>query len=155
MALWHKRVLIHSLIWVVATAGFLAFSLADDGPAGLIKGTPRRNVAAAFVIGGLGLHFLTRHLTRKRIIDGVPQVDERDVEVERKSSEIALGITVAGVFIGAMGLNDFFAGEGTVPANWLWFMAWSTMILSHLSQALTAVVMYSGVFGRTVDHAEG
>ena len=154
MALWHKRVLIQALIWSVAAAGFLSFSFAGDGPAWLIKHSPRRNAAAGFVGGALALHMTVRYFTRNRKDAPEPLVDERDEEINRKSSEIALGLTVAGVFLGAVALNDAFAEPGAVPAGWLWFLAWSTMLLSHLSQALTAVVMYSGVFERNPEHAE-
>jgi hypothetical protein len=155
MTLWHKRALILALVWLVASAGFLAFSLAEDGPAGLIKDSSRRNWAAVFVGSGIALQMVVRIGTRKRADAPVPQVDERDESIHRQSSEIALGLTMAGVFVLCIVLNDTFAETGNVPANWLWFVAWATMAFAHLSQSLVAVVMYTGVFDGKPDHAQG
>jgi hypothetical protein len=148
MSLWQKRAVIMTVIWVVASAGFLAVSLSGSGPAGLARDTPKRDVAAIFVGAGILANLVARYLTRRRKDAVVAQVDERDELIHRKSSEIALGLTAAGVFLFCIVLNDTFSEAGAVPVDWLWFVAWSTMAVSHLGQALTAVVLYSGVFDR-------
>jgi hypothetical protein len=148
MTLWHKRALTMTVVWIVVSAGFLAVSLTGQGPAGLTKDTAKREVAAVFVGAGILANLVVRYLTRRRKDAAVAQVDERDELIHRKSSEIALGLTAAGVFIFCIVLNDAFGEAGAVPVDWLWFVAWSTMAASHLGQALTAVILYTGVFGR-------
>ena len=107
-----------------------------------------RDVAAVFVAAGIGASLVVRYLTRRRKDAPVARVDERDELIHRKSSEIALGLTAGGVFVFCIVLNDTFREAGAVPVNWLWFVAWSTMAAAHLGQAVTAVVLYSGVFER-------
>jgi hypothetical protein len=148
MSLWQKRALLMALIWIAATAGFLAVSLSGRGPAGLAKDSPQRDVAAVFVAAGIGASLIVRYLTRRRRDATVARVDERDESIHRKSSEIALGLTAGGVFLFCIILNDTFAEAGVVPVDWLWFVAWSTMAASHLGQALTAVILYAGAFDR-------
>ena len=148
MSLWHKRAVIMASIWVVASAGFLTVSLSGRGPAGLAKDTPKRELAAVFVGTGILANLVVRYFTRRRKNAAVPRVDERDELIHRRSSEIALGLTAGGVFIFCIVLNDTFGEAGAVPVDWLWFVAWSTMAAAHLGQAMTAVVLYSGVFNR-------
>ena len=148
MSLWQKRALIMALIWIVATTGFLAVSLSGRGPAGLARDSSQRDVAAVFVAAGIGASLVVRYLTRRRKDAPVARVDERDELIHRKSSEMALGFTAGGVFLFCIVLNDTFGEAGAVPVDWLWFVAWSTMAASHLGQALTAVALYTGVFGR-------
>jgi hypothetical protein len=148
MSLWHKRAVIMALIWIVAAAGFLTVGLSGQGPADLVKDSPKRTVAAVFVGAGILANLVVRYVTRRRKDAAVAQVDERDELIHRKSSEIALGLTATGVFLFCTVLNDAFNEAGAVPVDWLWFVAWSTMAASHLGQALTAVVLYSGVFDR-------
>jgi hypothetical protein len=148
MSLWQKRAIIMTLVWIMASAGFLAVGLSGQGPAGLAKDTPKREVAAVFVGAGILTNLVVRYFTRRRKDAVVVQVDERDESIQRKSSEIALALTAGGVFLFCIILNDSFGEAGAVPVDWLWFVAWSTMAASHLGQAMTAVVLYTGVFDR-------
>ena len=148
MSLWQKSAVIMAVVWILVSAGFLAASLSGQGPTDLAKDSAKRDVAAVFVGAGILANFIVRYLTRRRKDAAVAQVDERDELIQRKSSGIALGSTTVGVFLFCIILNDTFDEVGAVPANWLWFVAWSTMAASYLGQALTAVVLYTGVFDR-------
>lgn len=141
MTLWQKRAWLLAALWVPATIGFLVVSLGGDGPAALHKDTPQRDLAAVFLMVGIVADLVVRAVTRKR--KDRANVDERDESIHRRSSEIALWITVAAVFLGCVALNDAFAEAGAVPADWLWFVAWSTMAASHVGQAVAAVVIYA------------
>lgn len=148
MSMWQRRAVIWMVIWAVATVGFLVAGFVGKGPAGLAQDTPRRDLAAGFVAGGIVLSMAVRFVTRRRA--GVT-VDERDEAINGKSSEIALGLTAAGVFVGCIALNEAYHAAGAVPVNWVWFLAFSSMVVAHLAQAVGAVILYSGVF----DRAEG
>ncbi len=141
MTLWQKRAWLLTAIWLPATIGFLVISLGGDGPAALGKDTPKRDLAGVFVFAGIAADLVVRGITRKR--KDRADVDERDESIHRRSSEIALWVTVAGVFLGCVALNDAFGTAGAVPADWLWFVAWATMAASHVGQAVAAAVLYS------------
>ena len=151
MTLWHKRALVSTLIWVVATTVFLLGAFSGDGPAGLEDVSPRRNLAGAAIACGLILHFLVRIITRPRQDKPGTRVDERDREIDNKATQISLGVTVAGIFIGCIMLHDAFQTTGAVPVNWVWFVGYSGFILSHLAWAVLSVIMYSG----NIDHGQG
>ena len=148
MTLWHKRALWSAGIWVVATAGFLIAGLSGEGPGSLVEDSTPRDVAAAFVGAGLLANLLVTYLTRRRKDSPVPQVDERDEHIQKLSLQIALIVTTIGVFLFCIALSDNFQEAGSVPVNWLWFVAWCTLVASNLGQALAAVVLYAGVFER-------
>jgi len=148
MTMWHKRALILTAIWIVLGSGFMVAGLSAEGPSTLVEDSPRRNVAAAMVASGILANALVRFLTRKREDWTVPKVDERDEMILQKSSEISLGVTTAIAFIGCLSLNEYFEDLGSIPVTWVWFLAWSIPVVSHLSQSLTATIMYSGVFDR-------
>lgn len=101
MALWHKRAIYSTAVWVIASTIFLVAASSGDGPAELESGSIQRS------IGGLGLHFLIRFLTRHR--EGCPStvVDERDKSIDQKATEISRAMTslvmYSGVGIRAQG----------------------------------------------------
>lgn len=142
MTLWHKRAVISALIWGVVACGFAFCFFAGDGPNGFIEGNARRNIAGGFLAAGLVLHFCLLFLTRSSRKAEHVVVDERDRVIRRRASEWAFNVLAIFVFLSCIALHDAFKEKQGVPIGWLWFLAYSSLILAYLSQAVAALILY-------------
>ena len=152
MTAWQKRALAGGIIWTVVAAGFLVCVFAGDGPAAFTEGTAARNIAAGFVAAGIFSHLVLRYLTRSRAGSRSLQIDERDIRISQRSSEGAFAALAIFVFISCIALHDKYQDAGSVPAGWLWILAYASWILGYLSLSITSLVMYYRSGG---GHAEG
>jgi hypothetical protein len=115
-------------LWVVVAIGFSATVFTAGGPVTYADDALRRIVGGAFLALGIFGTPLLRLLTRSKPNAERVERDERDEWIDAKATD-----------------------AGCVPVGWMWVMAYSTLILSHLGPALVSLFLDAGAFR----HAEG
>ncbi len=140
------RNLLVIVIWVVAAAGFSATVLTSGGPATYADDASRRIIGGVFLAFGIFGTPLVRLLTRSKPDAGRVDRDERDEWIDAKATNIGMIAVAMFVFLGSIALWDTYQDAGCVPVGWMWVMAYSTLILSHLAPALVSLFLDIGAF---------
>jgi threonine/homoserine/homoserine lactone efflux protein len=135
------------MIWVPVLALFLAVFFGGSGPAGFSHDRGRIVGGAAILAAGYLAFFAMLLATRSRRGNAGPVRDERDDRIESRAAGLTLGVCLAYVFALSIGLWTVFQEEGSVPAGWMWFLAYTTVFLSMIVHA--AAVLASRWGGRT------
>ncbi|MBN2793795.1 MAG: hypothetical protein JXR88_00210 [Clostridia bacterium] len=68
--------------------------------------------------------------------------DERDLYIQHKAMSFGYISTLIYVFSTAILLYTLYENKGAVPVGWLWFIAYSLVIVANLSMAVTALILY-------------
>jgi hypothetical protein len=68
-------------------------------------------------------------------------MDERDLIVTARASQSTLIVVLVSVFALSVGLWTIYEAEGAVPVGWLWFLAYGTMFLGLITNALTVLIL--------------
>ena len=138
-------------IWVIVAIGFSVTLFISGGPATYTDDTHRRLIGGVFLALGVFGSPLMRLLTRSKPDAEHVDRDERDDQIHARATNIGLIVVVVFVFLGSITLWDAYQDRGSVPVGWMWVMAYSTLILSHLAPALVSLILDIGAFR----HAEG
>jgi fatty acid desaturase len=77
--------------------------------------------------------------------------DERDESIDARATRIGIIAVVILVFLGSIALWDAYQEPGCVPVGWMWVLAYSTLILSHLAPAFVSLAVDMGV----IRHGQG
>lgn len=68
--------------------------------------------------------------------------DERDFDVQRKATNIGFIIALVYVFFAAITLYTKYESKGLMPVGWMWFLAYSTVIIANLSVSVPSLLLY-------------
>jgi len=134
------RSFLTALIWGVAGVGFGLTFFSGSGPDGF-SGDRFRHLAGAVALafGFLG-GWTVLWSTRQR--KGTPPVyDERDLQIQAQANQAALMGVLMGNFALAIGLWTLYEGAGQVPAGWLWFLAYGSVILAHITCSVAFLIL--------------
>lgn len=135
------------LIWGGAGLGFVLTFFSGGGPAGFPGDSTRHLLGAGFLAFGFLAYWLVLWATRRR--EGAPPpFDERDFLNVARANQASLVVVLLGVFALSMGLWVVHEEGGSVPAGWMWFMAYGSVILAFLASAVATLVLDRG----TGDH---
>jgi hypothetical protein len=132
------------IIWLITATGFIYTVFSAGGPATYADDAQRRVIGAAFLAFGFFGTPLMRLLTRKRSDSGLVHRDERDEGIDARATRIGMIAVVMLVFLGSIALWDAYQEPGSVPVGWMWILAYSTLILSHLVPAAVSLAMDIG-----------
>ena len=138
-------------IWVVVAVGFAVTAFSNGGPATYADDSQRRLIGGIFLAFGIFGNPLMRLLTRSKPNADQVDRDERDEQIAAKATNTGLIAVVLFVFLGSIALWESYQGPGCVPVGWMWILAYSTLILSHLIPGLISLGLDLGVFR----HAKG
>lgn len=144
------RNLLTIAIWIVVAVGFSVTVFTSGGPATYADDTNRRLIGGVFLAFGVFGMPLMRLLTRSKPDAEHVDRDERDEQIEAKATNIGVIAVVTFVFLGSIALWDAYQDPGCVPVGWMWVLAYSTLILSHLAPAFVCLALDLG----TTRHAE-
>ena len=134
------RAWLTTLIWGAAGVGFAFTFFASGGPGAFPEDSPRHLAGAVILGAGFVGYWVTLWVTRQRA--GAPLAfDERDVVVVARANQVALVVVLVGVFALALGLWLAYEAAGLVPAGWMWFLAYGSVILAFVSSSITTLVM--------------
>lgn len=127
-------------IWSLAGVGFFLTFFMGGGPGTFPEDSARHLLGAVFMAFGFGGHGLAWWLTRRR--KGGPLLtDERDFQVSARASQATLVVVLVVIFSFAIGLWVAFEDEGSVPAGWMWFLAYGEVILAYVTSGVAALIV--------------
>ena len=140
MSYARKNALIVAVVWSVIFIGLIA-SVAIPG---VIRFSDPdyslwRIVTAAIILPGFLLTAWIGVRTRKGRLSG--EIDERDLAVERKASEVTLVVFAIAVFLTSLLLYETHAGNGLVSRGWLYFMAYGSAAFVTLTHAVVSLIL--------------
>lgn len=69
--------------------------------------------------------------------------DERDMAIQGRAMSIGFVCLVIYIFLVAVILYTYYEDMGTVPIGWVWFMAYSTIVVANLSAGISSLIIYS------------
>lgn len=135
-----KQSLFHFLLWfLVAVAFVIVFS--SKGTIENWGDNKIKTVVIAFLfLVGLSGEFILRIIYRKKKNKIV--VDERDEYITNKSLGAGYVITMLYIFILAITLYLKYESSGSVPVAWLWFIAYTLLIVANISSSAAALLCY-------------
>ncbi|MCK4776111.1 MAG: DUF2178 domain-containing protein [Candidatus Krumholzibacteria bacterium] len=145
------RNLLALAIWLVVAVGFAITVFSSGGPATYADDSQRRIVGAVFLAAGIFGTPLMRLLTRSKSDSNHVARDERDKGIDARATRIGIITVVTLVFLGSIALWEAYQEPGCVPVGWMWVLAYSTLILSHLAPAVVSLALDLGA----MRHAKG
>ncbi len=134
------------IIWSVVLAALLVLFFGGGGPEGFAHDRRRIVTVAILFAAGFGAFFIMMGVTRKQREGGLNR-DERDEMFENKAAGVTLGIVLAYVYLACLALWSYFQGEGSVPAGWMWFLAYSTIFLGMIVHGIFTLLFAAGKVG--------
>lgn len=144
MSLARKQALISGSVWLIITVA-LAVTFFSVGAEEFTSPANQktRALTAAIILPGFATTFFLLWWSRRGRRAG--DLDERDKAIERRASETTLIIVLMWVYLGSIGLYEANLDSGTVPAGWLYLMAYGTVALVSLVHPVVSLIMdYSG-----------
>ena len=129
---------------VLAAFIVLFFGFGGAGEFALDK--TRRLAVAGLFLAGYASFIAMMFLTGKKRAGGLAR-DERDERIEGKAGGMTLTIVLFYVFFLGIALWAVFQDEGSVPAGWMWFLAYSTVFLGMISHGVLTLLLASGKVG--------
>ena len=134
-------------IWgLVASAFGLVFFL-GGGAATYADDSIRMLIAAVILAAGFIAYFSMLYLTREKSNGTALIRDERDLEIARKSNEIALVAVLVFVFVVCIALFLGYETAGILPVGWMWFLAYATACYGLLAQAVATLALHKEMSG--------
>ncbi len=134
-------------IWgLVASAFGLVFFL-GGGAATYADDSIRKGIAAVILAAGFISYASMLYLTREKSNGTALITDERDLEIARQASEMALVAVLVFVFVVCITLFLNYETAGILPVAWMWFLAYATGIFGLLAQAAATLVLHKEMSG--------
>ena len=146
MSQTRRRAWLVAVVWSLAGIGFFVAFFSGGGAGEFDTDSGRHLVAALFIgLGFLGW-WIGLWVTRSR--DGEILADERDLHTIARAGQATLVVVCVAIFAITVGLWTFYEGSGAVPVGWMWFVAYTTVILATVTHALAILVLDGRVGGR-------
>ena len=98
-----------------------------------------RLLTAAIILPGFILNAWFGSRTAKGMKSG--EIDERDTEIARRSSEITLSVLAIVVFLSSLMLYEVSVESGTVSRGWMYLMAYGSVALVSLVHAAASLFL--------------
>jgi len=126
------------IIWGIVALAFLMLFFAAGGPnSWALDGWRPQFTAAVFLLGFVAF-WIVLYSTRNT----PGGQDERDALVQAKASSTALVVVVTYVFLTSVSLYAAYESHNSVPAGWLWFIAYTTFLLAWISGSAASLYHY-------------
>jgi uncharacterized membrane protein len=135
-----------TVVWTLAGAGFFLTFFSGGGAAEFATDSSRHLAGAAAIGFGFVGWWMGLWATRRR--GGRVVTDERDAQAAARASQFTLVVVLLVLFALAVGLWTFYEDVGSVPVGWMWFLAYSSVILAVVTNAVAFLVLD----GRTGGH---
>ena len=134
------------IIWSVVLVALLVLFFGGEGPGGFAHDKRRIVTVAILFAAGYGAFYIMLGVTRKKSEGGLNR-DERDDMFENKAAGVTLAIVLAYVYLLCLALWAYFQDAGSVPAGWMWFLAYSTMFLGLIVHGIFTLLLAAGKVG--------
>ena len=133
-------------IWSVVLAVFIALFFGGGGAEGFAHDRARIVAVAVLFAAGYAAFFIMMWLTGKRYGAGLAR-DERDERLESRAAGTTLTAVLVYVFFIGIILWAVFQDDGSVPAGWMWFLAYSTVFLGMITHGVMVLLLAAGKVG--------
>jgi len=134
-------------IWgLVALVFGLVFFL-GGGAATYADDSMRKLAAAVIIAAGFISYASMLYLTREKSNGTALITDERDLEIARQASEMALVAVLVFVFVVCMALFLGYETAGILPVGWMWFLAYGNGCFGLLAHAVATLVLHKEMSG--------
>ncbi len=134
------------IIWSIVLAVFIALFFGGGGAGGFAHDKSRIVAVAILFAAGYAAFFIMLGLSRKKTGEGLKR-DERDERNEGKAAGITLTIILVYVYFLGLALWAAFQGKGSVPAGWMWFLAYSTVFIGMIAHGIFTLLIAAGKVG--------
>lgn len=68
--------------------------------------------------------------------------DERDKMIQMQAMSVGFIAALLYVFIVSISLYAAYESRGTMPVGWVWFIAYSTIVIANLSVTIPTLLLY-------------
>jgi hypothetical protein len=96
-------------------------------------------LAALFLLG-YGTDFIIRIIEKSKRW-GMKR-DERDKTVQYQALSIGFILLMIYLFVLCIGLYEYYEGTGYIPIAWVWFIAYSTIVVANLVSGYASLYYY-------------
>ena len=133
-----KQSIIHCALWaIVAAVLIIVFTSKGTIEAWGDNRTKTILLAALFFFGFTGDAVL-RFVFRKSKVT----TDERDEFIQGQSLKVGYVVTVLYIFILSISLYTKYEVDGSVPIAWIWFIAYTLIVVVNLSTSAASIIQY-------------
>jgi len=131
------------IFWILGAALFLYVFFSGGGPRSFGQDSSR--VALTSLAYGLGFltHFFLTWKFRSRKIGETVVKDEWDDDVAQKANGVALIVLLIFVYLTGVVLWEVYRDTLLVPAGWVWFMAYFSIMVGLIAHATATLVIDS------------
>ena len=121
-----RNALLEGITWTIVLSGFLIIFF--QGESVLEWGEDRTRIAISAILFAVGfiLHFYFLFSNGKELFD------ERDKEIQYRSTTYTLIFSMMYVFILAITLFTIYEDSNYVPVAWLWFLAYTSLFITFI-----------------------
>jgi len=140
-----RRAWLATIIWAVAGIWFSIAFFSGGGAAEFDTDSGRHLVAAGAILFGFIVYWSSLWLTRgtsEQVLS-----DERDFQVVARASQVALVIVLICVFLTCTILWTVHEAAGVLEVGWMWFIAYGSMIVGLVSNAVVVLILDRSTFG--------
>jgi len=133
-------------IWSVLLVIFMALFFSSGGAEGFAHDRARIVAVAVLFAAGYAAFFVMMWLTGRRRGEELLR-DERDERLESRAAGITLTAVLIYVFFIGITLWAVFQDDGSVPAGWMWFLAYSTVFIGMIAHGVMVLLLAAGRVG--------
>ena len=72
----------------------------------------------------------------------IKQLDERDMLISRKASELTLIIVMGYIFLTCIILYTIYEKTNSVPAGWMWFIGYTCIFIGYIANSAISLILY-------------
>ena len=146
MSQMRRRAWLAVAVWAVAGVGFFLAFFSGGGAGDFADDSYRHLATAGAVAFGFVGWWAALWLTRRP--GGRVAMDERDLQVAARAGQATLVVVLVAIYAFTVGLWTLFEGAGAVPVGWMWFLAYASVILASLTNAMAVLVLDGRMGGR-------
>lgn len=95
---------------------------------------------ASLFLFGFGLDFVLRFLEKSKRW-GFKR-DERDETVQSKAMNVGFLVLAMYIFLLCITLYVVYENDKFLPIGWVWFIAYTTIVIASLSTSITTFILY-------------
>jgi uncharacterized membrane protein YbjE (DUF340 family) len=135
-----KASIINLILWCIVAIGMLYIffgreALSDWGD----NQNKTLLLALLFVVGYSGQLIIgLKYRDRKNKV----MKDERDLSIQNKAMSASFITTLLYIFLITISLYTKFEQAGSVPVGWLWFIAYSLVVVANISSSSFTIYFY-------------
>lgn len=135
-----KQSIIHLAIWSVVAIGFILVFSRSGSITGWKDNRIEKIILTFLFLTGFGGDAILGIIFRKKNNETLSS--EKDEAVKGKAIEASYIITLVYVFLVTISIYTKYENSGMVHVGWLWFIAYSLVIMANISGSICSIILY-------------